>query len=505
MASPFARHPQANGHTYQVQGSRSTVTLDGVTIGSRPHHDRQTGAGSRYDSFVSDVDDLGAPSAIPKQNAAVSLVGLDLTPEDYFVFTRVDGRATLGEICHLSGLGEPRTRSVLAGLRARGAILMPGDVWPRPAPRPAATAAPSTAPSVPPAPVVPSAPRPTTSPALARGVSSEKAVPRSSPNVAAASGGVDLPDEVQRRILDVHVGLLDRDLFALLELDDEADKRVVKRAYFKLAKEFHPDRYFGRPIGDFAARLQDVFKRLTLAFDTLSDDEKRAAYLKRRGETERLGLPAGRAAGDAPLTSGGSSTSPRFGRVTPPPVGRERVSTPSPTPTPMGRERMNTPSPTAIARERVNTPSPIPRAIANDPYAVIRRVRGERPLRARRHYDDGRMSAQLGRFAVAVHLLRLAAALQPQSQTYRQALTSAVPRLHEKVAETLLGHAGILSRDPNSRARVSRLVELAVRAQPTAPTFRRAAVIAERVQALEKAQDYDMKASQLDASGRGSG
>src|SRR5262249_20176547 len=57
-----------------------------------------------------------------------------------------------------------------------------------------------------------------------------------------------------------------------------SDKREVKRAYFKLSKEFHPDRYFGKELGPFRDRVGDVFKALSQAADFLSDDGRRTEY-----------------------------------------------------------------------------------------------------------------------------------------------------------------------------------------------------------------------------------
>jgi len=57
-----------------------------------------------------------------------------------------------------------------------------------------------------------------------------------------------------------------------------ADTREIKRAYFRLSKEFHPDRYFGRELGPYADRLSKIFQAVKAAFELLSDPGRRAAY-----------------------------------------------------------------------------------------------------------------------------------------------------------------------------------------------------------------------------------
>jgi len=61
------------------------------------------------------------------------------------------------------------------------------------------------------------------------------------------------------------------DFYALLGVDRDASEADVKRAYRKLAMEFHPDR---NPAPDAEAK----FKEITEAYEVLRDPEKRAAY-----------------------------------------------------------------------------------------------------------------------------------------------------------------------------------------------------------------------------------
>jgi tetratricopeptide (TPR) repeat protein len=83
---------------------------------------------------------------------------------------------------------------------------------------------------------------------------------------------LDLACDVQRRILEFEQSL-SRPYHELLGVPVGADPKVVKRAYFKLSKEFHPDRYFRKQIGPYNRRLERIFKKVLEAHEILSDPE----------------------------------------------------------------------------------------------------------------------------------------------------------------------------------------------------------------------------------------
>ncbi|WP_320672174.1 molecular chaperone DnaJ [Patulibacter defluvii] len=66
------------------------------------------------------------------------------------------------------------------------------------------------------------------------------------------------------------------DLYAVLGVDKKATPEEIKKAYRKLAREYHPDR---NP-GDTAA--EERFKQVSAAHDILSDAEKRKEYDRAR-------------------------------------------------------------------------------------------------------------------------------------------------------------------------------------------------------------------------------
>jgi curved DNA-binding protein CbpA len=89
---------------------------------------------------------------------------------------------------------------------------------------------------------------------------------------------VDLEPDLRRRVLDTHRDLERKDYYSLLGIEEGADRKGVKRAYYELAAAFHPDRYFRKRLGSFKVRMEAVFAKITIAHDTLSDKQRRGEY-----------------------------------------------------------------------------------------------------------------------------------------------------------------------------------------------------------------------------------
>ncbi len=66
--------------------------------------------------------------------------------------------------------------------------------------------------------------------------------------------------------------------YELLGVTATSPAELVKENFHRMARKFHPDRHMGH--SEWLGLLQDLMGRLTIAYKTIVDDEKRAAYDK---------------------------------------------------------------------------------------------------------------------------------------------------------------------------------------------------------------------------------
>jgi len=92
-----------------------------------------------------------------------------------------------------------------------------------------------------------------------------------------------LPTKDKNRIKELATRLIemeDQNYFQWLDLPDEAPLMSVKKAFFKLAQRFHPDRMIDEP--PVYARVSEVvFTKISEAYETLGDEEASSAYVKK--------------------------------------------------------------------------------------------------------------------------------------------------------------------------------------------------------------------------------
>ncbi|RMF16595.1 MAG: J domain-containing protein [Candidatus Dadabacteria bacterium] len=76
--------------------------------------------------------------------------------------------------------------------------------------------------------------------------------------------------------------------FEILGLPLDATARDVKKAYFRLAKEYHPDRFFDQKTRRPSHSAEKIFSLINQAYETLRDDAERERYRDylERGTTE---------------------------------------------------------------------------------------------------------------------------------------------------------------------------------------------------------------------------
>jgi len=139
----------------------------------------------------------------------------------------------------------------------------------------------------------PPPPPPEASPPVPK--SSPKKAPKTQGPVIARPGGSLLPElsavvpvsrlsgeeSLLRERLAAKVAAMRKlDYFEILGLPTTANREDVKRAYFQLAKEYHPDKHFGSSSAEIRQLAQQIYDLISSAHDTLADPIERERYVK---------------------------------------------------------------------------------------------------------------------------------------------------------------------------------------------------------------------------------
>jgi curved DNA-binding protein CbpA len=77
--------------------------------------------------------------------------------------------------------------------------------------------------------------------------------------------------------------------FAFLGVPEDASSEMIKRAYFDLAKQIHPDRLDRLGLGDIKTEAGAIFQAITKAHEALSDIQQRLIHLKMVENTKEGG------------------------------------------------------------------------------------------------------------------------------------------------------------------------------------------------------------------------
>ncbi len=285
-------------------------------------------------TIPAEIPGIGASTQKVKVNSAFNAIAAGIGPQEYFVLSRIDGKTTLRDVLLSTGLPPEQCVTIAQRLRSLGAMLLPNEA----SPPPTAVARTASSPAVPvvartasgsavarpPASSAAGA-RPTAAyvepPTTARGVSvGAKPTPGSIPpledsatlrgprasiggaavrvadldlslssptddEVLAMAESVELSEGERRRLLALARLVSKRDPWALLGVPKGSPDKDLKRAYFRLSKDIHPDRYFGKKLGSFHTRLASVFEAVARAYAELTN-KKAAAVVAARASDE---------------------------------------------------------------------------------------------------------------------------------------------------------------------------------------------------------------------------
>lgn len=93
--------------------------------------------------------------------------------------------------------------------------------------------------------------------------------------------GTDIIDEkLRHKILDDYKRIMDSDYFEALGLGRQCGPGEARKSYYRLAKEYHPDRFLGSGLSsEMSSKIREMFQYITQAYTILSDPEKCSGYL----------------------------------------------------------------------------------------------------------------------------------------------------------------------------------------------------------------------------------
>ncbi len=262
--------------------------------------------------------------------------------------------------------------------------------------------------------------------------------------------GLDINEAMQREILEFEQKL-EIDEFAVLGVSISADSREIKRAYFSLSKRFHPDRYFRKKIGDHGSRLHMIFKRISDAYELLSDPASRKEIEARLApfQVEEFEPENETAAG-----SGQKAPSRPISKI-------ERL-----------RRRMA--------------------------LRVPESVRVEKAAKGAELFKVALQAQKMGRFNEAASNMRLAVAFDPFNREYKRVLGEVKAKFAVEHIEELLGDAGSILTD-RERSEAQRLAdEVLLHCPDDAATCDLAARVYLKIEDTERAEEYSSRAIELD-------
>lgn len=252
-------------------------------------------------SVPAEIPGIGSTSLKPKVSPTFDPLRAGIGPEEYFVMSRIDGLTSLRDIIVTTGLPVSHAISIVSRLRSLGALLLPGEV---PAPPAAQPGAPSSSASAAGSGRVTA---PTPSRAEARSAAGEAAaragqgrddgdgrpagdgvargakvvllpldvsLPAPTPvELAVLSADIDVADADRRAVLAM-ARRIGSDPWTVLGVAKGTDLSELKKIYFRLSKEVHPDRYYGKRLGPMAEVLSAVFESVRRAYAMLTDAKK---------------------------------------------------------------------------------------------------------------------------------------------------------------------------------------------------------------------------------------
>jgi DNA-binding response OmpR family regulator/tetratricopeptide (TPR) repeat protein len=279
--------------TVNLEMSAAMVVYEGIR---RAYDDE------RIRQALGEVDNLYVHRS---ENPLYALQDVGVGEEERQLLEAADGHKTVHTLRALALLSPSDTERFLYAMKCAQMI----ELRPLPAegkPKPSMVKVPTDLPKPPPLPPAPPVPagfapeKPTPfdipwDPPTAKNkkvnIPSRPQEPRNSrePVMARAAGpllpelGGSLSGEegvLRERLVAKVASMRKQDFFEILGVSTQASREEIKRSYFALAKEYHPDKHFGSSSAEIRQLAGQVYEIISTAHDTLTEPGERERYVK---------------------------------------------------------------------------------------------------------------------------------------------------------------------------------------------------------------------------------
>lgn len=98
------------------------------------------------------------------------------------------------------------------------------------------------------------------------------------PRPSAESFGAESPEQLVQMVNQFYTSLPKKDFYSLLGVGSSLDMVEVKAKYYKLARSFHPDRFYGIQDPILKEKVDVIFSAINVAYETLKSAKRRMEY-----------------------------------------------------------------------------------------------------------------------------------------------------------------------------------------------------------------------------------
>ncbi len=275
----YQYNPKASAPPTTVSLDNSTAAL--IHEGVREQYDLK-----RLQRLLDDALDR---YVVPHPDPLFRFQDMELDDAEEKFVNRLDGSMTLRQILEL-GLSREKTYQLIYALACAGMIAFEDEprqeaCSPEPEPAPQREAAPEPEPAAePPPPGAAARSTPPPPPPVRERVQGRLAKDGGVPvPVLSGAGAADAlsPEErsAREQLARQVVEMKKQDYFEVLGVSKEASTAEIKKAYFSLAKQYHPDRLYAQASAEVRNLADELFNLVSQAHEVLTDEEERDRYL----------------------------------------------------------------------------------------------------------------------------------------------------------------------------------------------------------------------------------